>query len=295
MQDIDVIKAIDENEKFRFMIINSTDLVEEMRQIHNTSSTATAALGRLVTAVAMLGTDIKNENESLAIKIKGDGPAGLLIAESQSNGDIRAYIDHPEADVPNRLHDHKLDVGTLVGKKGILSFIRDFGTSEPYIGQTNLISGEIAEDIAGYYFNSEQTATVVSLGVLIVKDGSCKSAGGLFIQALPGCEESDLIKLEKCLDGFPGMSELFDSNDSEVDLLEKYFSILNLKILENKSIRYRCTCSQERVESALISLGKKQLNEILIEDQQAEIVCQYCNKKYQFTDADLKSFIEVNL
>lgn len=287
MKDIYVIKALDEKERFRFMLINSTDLVEEMRVTHNTSTTATAALGRLSTMAAIMGTDIKNDNETLSLKIKGDGPAGLLIAESDSKGNIRSYMDNATVDIPTRSHDNKLDVGAFIGKNGLLSVIRDFGTSEPYIGKTALVSGEVAEDMASYFFYSEQTPTIVSLGVLVDIDYSCKSAGGLFIQVLPGYTEADLVELEEAMKDFPAISTAFSENLSSEEILDKYFGSLNMKILEEKPVRYECNCSKEKVERAIISLGKEQITEIAENDHGAEIVCEFCNKKYHFTEEDL--------
>ncbi|MDO5649296.1 MAG: Hsp33 family molecular chaperone HslO [Gallicola sp.] len=289
MKDIYVVKALDEKERYRFMLINSTELVEEMRNIHNTTTTATAALGRLTTMAAIMGTDIKNIKETLALKIKGDGPAGILIAESDSEGNIRSYMDHPEIDIPSREIDNKLDVGSFVGKNGLLSVIRDFGTGEPYIGKTAIVSGEIAEDIASYFFYSEQTPTIVSLGVLVDVDYSCKSAGGLFIQVLPGYTEADLIELEEAMKGFPSISSVFEDGYDGKDVLNKYFSSLNMKILEEKPVRYQCSCSQEKVEKAIISLGKDQIEEIAKEDQGTEVVCEFCNMKYYFTEEELRS------
>ena len=289
MKDIYVVKALDEKERFRFMLVNSTSLVEEIRKIHNTTTTATAALGRLSTMAAIMGTDIKNKNETLALKIKGDGPAGLLIAECDSEGNIRSYMDHPEIDIPSRESDNKLDVGGFVGKNGLLSVIRDFGTAEPYIGKTAIVSGEIAEDIASYFFYSEQTPTIVSLGVLVDVDYSCISAGGLFIQVLPGYTESDLVELEEVMKDFPAVSSVFEKNEDAKDVLNKYFSSLNMKILEEKPVRYQCSCSKDKVEKVIISLGKDQIEEIAREDQGAEIVCEFCNKKYNFTEEDLRS------
>lgn len=289
MKDIYVVKALDEKERYRFMLINSTELVEEMRNIHNTTTTATAALGRLTTMAAIMGTDIKNINETLALKIKGDGPAGILIAESDSKGNIRSYMDHPEIDIPTRETDNKLNVGGFVGKNGLLSVIRDFGTAEPYIGKTAIVSGEIAEDIASYFFYSEQTPTIVSLGVLVDVDYSCKSAGGLFIQVVPGYTEADLVELEETMKDFPSVSSVFEGGCDGKDVLNKYFSSLNMKILEEKPVRYQCSCSQEKVEKAIISLGKDQIEEIAKEDQGTEVVCEFCNKKYYFTEQELRN------
>ena len=283
-----VIKAMDDKNRFRFNFINSTDLVEEMRKIHDTSTTASAALGRMLTMVAMMSSDIKNDKETVAIKIKGNGPAGLLITDGDAQGNVRAYMENPTIDIPSRKTDNKLDVGKFVGKEGLLSVVRDFGTTEPYIGKTRLVTGEIAEDMASYFFYSEQTPTVVSLGVLVDVDYSIKAAGGLFIQVLPGYEEQDLAELEEALKGLPPISSVIRDDLEGEEFLNQYFENLNLRILEEKKVRYQCSCSQERVNRAMISLGKDQLDEIIDEDHGAEIHCEFCNTKYQFSEEDLE-------
>lgn len=284
-------RAIDKNEKFRFIIINSTNLVEEMKEVHEPSPTAIAALGRMTTMAALLSSDLKNEKDKLNIRIKGNGPAGLLLTESNGKGHIKSYMDNPKADLPTR-EDGKLDVGGIVGNDGNLVVIRDYGIGEPYSGQTALVSGEIAEDFANYYYHSDQMPTVVSLGVLVDTDLTVKSAGGLFIQALPGYEEEDIIKLEKCLENFPQISSLFSEDMSYEEVFEKYFKDLDLRILEEEEVEYRCNCSREKMETALISLGKTELEDIIKEDHKAELSCHFCNKKYQFNEEELNELLK---
>ena len=180
-----IIRGVDSSGSFRFAVASSTEMVDEMASIHGTSATATAALGRLLTMAAILGTDMKSDQDALTLTVKGDGPAGMLTAVADTDGRVRGYVEHPFVDLPVR-PEGKLDVGGLVGKNGTLAIIRDFGLKEPYVGYSDLVSGEIAEDFANYFFTSEQTPTVVSLGVLVEVDLTCRAAGGLMIQALPG-------------------------------------------------------------------------------------------------------------
>jgi|SRR5699024_9832381 len=284
-------RAIDVNEKFRFLIIDSTNLIEEMNKIHSPAPTSIAALGRITTMAALLSSDLKNEKDKLNIRIKGNGPAGLLLSESNGLGHIKSYMDNPKADLPTRA-DGKLDVGGIVGHDGSLVVIRDYGIGEPYSGQTSLISGEIAEDFANYYYHSDQMPTVVSLGVLVDTDLSVKAAGGLFIQALPGYEDEDIDILENCLKNFPSISSLFAEKLSYEEIFEKYFKDLNIRILGTQEIEYKCNCSKEKMEKALISIGKKDLKEIIEEDHRAELVCHFCNSKYEFNEEELRELLK---
>ncbi len=285
---VQLYRYINEKETLSFFIINSTELVEEMRKIHETSTTATAALGRLSTMAALMGSEIKNEKEKIILKIKGDGPAGLLISEINKNGDIRSFIQNPHIDIPSVPNKPKLDVGGFVGHNGNLVVIRDFGFGEPYSGHTELVSGEIAEDFAKYFYTSHQLPTVVSLGVLVDVDYSVKSAGGLFIQALPNYDDEDLTLLEKCLKEFPPISSLFVDYDSPEEVIEKYFKEFNPKLLGIDSRQYKCSCNQDKIEKLIISLGEKESSEILEEEGKIEIKCSYCNKKYVFSEDEVK-------
>ncbi|MDL2311084.1 Hsp33 family molecular chaperone HslO [Peptostreptococcaceae bacterium OttesenSCG-928-C18] len=276
-------RAINKNETIRFLIINSTELVEKMRKTHNTSSTATAALGRMTTMSALLKADIKGEKEKIITKIEGGGPSGLLISEINSSGHIRSYIQNGDVDIPSINNNTKLNVGAFVGKNGSLVVTRDFGFGKPYNGYTKLVSGEIAEDFANYFYQSAQLPTVVNLGVLVDKDFSVKSSAGLFIQALPGYSDEDIDTLEECINNFPPISSIFSEQISEEEVLNKYFSKLGIKILGTEEVEYICSCNAESIEKALISIGEDEINEILEEDGHIEISCSYCNKKYNFS------------
>lgn len=285
-------RAINKNETIRFFIINSTEIIEEMRKTHNTSTTATAALGRLTTMSAIMGSDIKNEKEKIILKIKGDGPSGMLISEINSKGNIKSYIQNPQIDIPSIAENSKLDVGSFVGKNGALAVIRDFGFGEPYTGQTSLVSGEIAEDFANYFYQSDQLPTVVTLGVLVDTDYSVKSAGGIFIQALPGYTDEDIDMLEKCINNLPSVSSLFNQYKSPEEILNIFFKEMEVEVLEIEDRNYKCDCNRDRIENALLSIGEGELNKIIEEDHHIELTCSYCNKKYDFSEEEIKDLLE---
>lgn len=278
--------ATDSTESFRFIIVDSTDLVQSVRNIHNTSATASAALGRLSTMAAIMSHELKNESHNITLNLQGNGQGGMLISTVNGRGEVKSYVSHPEVDLPTK-SNKKLDVGSFVGNEGLLTVIKDFKLKEPYIGQTSLVSGEIAEDFSNYFYQSDQRPTVVALGVLVDTDLSIKSAGGLFIQALPGFDESLIDKLESDINKFPPISSLFVAHDDPFNILNQYFSDFDLKLLGKKEVQYLCDCNRDRVERSLISLGKQTLTELIEEDGKAELVCDFCNKKYNFSKEEL--------
>ncbi|MDU5273028.1 MAG: Hsp33 family molecular chaperone HslO [Finegoldia magna] len=278
--------ATDSTESFRFIIVDSTDLVQSVRNIHNTSATASAALGRLSTMAAIMSHELKNESHNITLNLQGNGQGGMLISTVNGRGEVKSYVSHPEVDLPTK-SNKKLDVGSFVGNEGLLTVIKDFKLKEPYIGQTSLVSGEIAEDFSNYFYQSDQRPTVVALGVVVDTDLSIKSAGGLFIQALPGFDESLIDKLESDINKFPPISSLFVAHDDPFDILNQYFSDFDLKLLGQKEVQYLCDCNRDRVERSLISLGKQTLTELIEEDGKAELVCDFCNKKYNFSKEEL--------
>lgn len=289
-----IIRGIDEKKSFRIFVASSTNLVEKARKIHNTSPTATAALGRSLTAALMMGITMKNDTDSLTFKIKGDGPIGNIITVANNNGEVKGYVDNPNADLPSRA-DGKLDVGGIVGKNGQLAVIRDLGLKDPYIGYSNLVSGEIAEDLVRYYFLSEQQPSAISLGVLVDKDISVKAAGGYMLQILPNAEEEDLDKIEKILNNAEPISTLIDKELSPEEIVEELFGEFNIEILEKKDIRFQCNCHREKIEKVLISLGRKELESIIEEDGQAEIICHFCNTKYNFSKKELIEIVNSSI
>ncbi len=278
--------ATDSSESFRFIVVDSTDLVQSVRDIHNTSATASAALGRLSTMAAIMSHELKNESHNITLNLQGNGQGGMLISTVNGRGEVKSYVSHPEVDLPTK-SNKKLDVGSFVGNEGLLTVIKDFKLKEPYIGQTSLVSGEIAEVFSNYFYQSDQRPTVVALGVLVDTDLSIKSAGGLFIQALPGFDESLIDKLESDINKFPPISSLFVTHDDPFDILNQYFSDFDLKLLGKKEVQYLCDCNRDRVERSLISLGKQTLTELIEEDGKAELVCDFCNKKYNFSIEEL--------
>ncbi|RKD32429.1 Hsp33 family molecular chaperone HslO [Thermohalobacter berrensis] len=286
-----VLRAIDKEKNIRIFIASTTNLVEDARKIHNTTSTATAALGRTLTAAAIMGLMLKGEKDKVSINIKGDGPAKSILAVANSKGKVKGYIANPYVDLPLR-KDGKLNVGMAVGKNGKISVIRDFGLKEPYIGQSNLVTGEIAEDLAQYFVYSEQQPSAVALGVLIDKDLSVKAAGGFILQVLPNIPEESLTKLEEKINNFKSISELINKGYKPEDILDDLLGDFDMEIKEKKEIKLECDCSRERLEEALISVGEEELTKILEEDGKAEVVCHFCNTKYQFDKQDLIKLIE---
>lgn len=286
-----IIRAIDKKKTFRIFMVKSTETVETARLHHDTSPTASAALGRTLTAGLMMGCMMKNEKDRLTININGGGPLGTILAVADNQGHVKGYIEHPSVDLP--LKDNgKLDVGRAVGTDGKMTVITDIGMKEPYVGSTDLVTGEIGEDIAAYYWVSEQQQSAVALGVLVDRDYRIKSAGGFIVQPLPFIEEEDLVKLENALGGMKSVSEYFDNDDDVEDIARRIFSDFDIEVTDKIPASFRCDCSEERMEAALISLGKKDLEEIIREDEKIETVCHFCNKKYLFEGEKLERLLD---
>ena len=271
----------------RVMLCETTETVQACADIHETTPVCTAALGRLLTGTCMLGIMMKGEDESVTVQIKGNGPIGGLVAVAD-HGDVRACCDHPGTDLPPR-EDGKLDVGGAVGHQGRMSVIKDLGMRKQYIGQSELVNGEIAMDFANYFAVSEQQPSLVALGVL-VGGGCVLKAGGLLIQPMPGCPEEIIDQLELRSPMFADISQEMTFAPIE-QLCEDWFRGMEPRILERTPIRYRCTCGRERMERALISLGAKELSSLIEEDQGAELVCHFCRKKYNFSTEELKGLL----
>ena len=276
-----LIRGMDQEGRIRIYVAKSTNLVESARLTHNTSPTASAALGRTLTAGIIMGSMMKNDSDVFTLKISGDGPAGTIYVVAKNNGIIKGYIDNPMADVASR-PDGKLDVGALVGKNGTITTIMDLGLKEPYIGQSNLVSGEIAEDLANFYAYSEQQPSVVSLGVLVDKDISVRAAGGYIIQLLPGVTDEDITKLENVLAKIEPVSTMIDKDMTPEEIMESILGDFNMQVLDKMDIEYKCDCTRDRIEKVLISIGKKEIQDIIEEDEKAEIVCHFCNTKHRF-------------
>ena len=271
----------------RVMLCETTHTVQRCADIHETTPVCTAALGRLMTGTLMLGIMMKGEDESVTVTVKGDGPIGSLVAVAD-HGYVRACADHPQLELPLR-EDGKLDVGTAVGHTGRMSVIKDLGLKKNYIGQSELVSGEIAMDFANYFTVSEQQPSLVALGVL-VNGSAVLKAGGLLIQPLPGCLDEIIDQLELRSPMFADISREMTFASIE-QLCEDWFRGMDPRILERTTLGYRCTCSRERMEKALISLGRKDLQSLIDEDQGAELVCHFCRSKYTFTTDELTALM----
>lgn len=265
----------------------TTELVNEAHRIHNTSATASAALGRLLTGAAIMGAQLKSESDSVTLQINGEGPLGIMIAVTDSSSRVRGYAANPQADLPLNAAG-KLDVGGAVGP-GFLSVVRDLGLKEPYIGRTPLVSGEIAKDMTYYFAKSEQVPTAVALGVLVDTDLTIKAAGGYMIQLMPEATEETAERLTQIIENAPSVTEMITSGMSAEDIAFSITSGFDM-LIENNAVHpeYRCKCSRERMERALISIGKQELEDIIKEQGEAEMSCQFCDKKYHFDKSELE-------
>ena len=285
-----IIKALAHNGKISITCANTTNLVEEARKIHDLSPVATAAFGRLLTIASIMGNEMKNQNDKMTIQIKGNGPIGTMLVTANNIPQVKGYVGDAHVDLP--LNEFgKLDVGEAVGHEGFINVIKDIGLKEPYIGVSPLVSGEIAEDFANYFVNSEQRQAAVALGVLVDRNG-VKSAGGYLITPMPDATEEEISKVEQAIFKAGAISKMLDENLSLEDIAKKVTGDENIEILEdNITPEYKCDCSKEHMKDALISIGKKDLEEILKEDGKAELICQFCNKKYTFTKEELEEMI----
>ena len=267
--------------------ISSRGIVERARQIHKTLPVATAALGRALSGCSLMGNALKGNGASLTLQIKGGGPLGTVLAVSDPEGNVRGYVVNPAVDLPLR-PDGKLDVGAAVGSEGTLTVIKDLNMKEPYVGTVDLLGGEIAEDIAAYFVESEQIPTACGLGVLVDRDQSVKAAGGYLIQLMPGADEDTICKVEGGIMAAPSVSAQLSEDDDPEHLLRTVMSDFDLKILDSTPVEYRCYCSRDRVERALISLGRDELEAILRDQGGCQMTCQFCDAVYDFTAADLE-------
>lgn len=286
-----LIRGMDREGRIRVFIAKTTDLVEEARRVHNTSPTATAALGRSLTAGVIMGAMMKNDKDLLTLKISGGGPVGKILIVVNNNGQVKGDIDFPMADVPSRA-DGKLDVGALVGTDGSVTVIMDLGLKDPFVGQTSIVTGEIAEDIANYYVSSEQVPSAVSLGVLVDRDISCIAAGGFIVQILGGLSDDEITFIEESLADIPPISTLINSGITPEEIMEKLLGKFHMEILDRLDLEYHCDCSREKIEKVILSLGEKEISDIIEEDEKAEVVCHFCNTKYQFDKEELSELLE---
>ena len=285
MQD-KIVKATAKNDMVRIIAGITTNLVNEGTKIHDTTPVASAALGRMLTAGALIGSTLKSSKEVTTLKINGGGEINGITVTAHNDCSVKGVVGNPYVDRPLN-EKGKLDVGGAVGTNGMLYVIEDLGLKDPYVGQVKIQTGEIAEDFAYYFTVSEQTPSAVSLGVLVDKDLSIKAAGGFIVQMLPGADEllADVITYR--LQEIPSITTLINEGKTIEEILEFIFEGMDLKILEDIEPQYKCDCSRERVEKALISIGKDDLQELYDEGKSEEIVCNFCNKKYEFTHENI--------
>ena len=284
-----IVRATAADGQIRAFAANTKDVVETARKDHNTSPVATAALGRLLTGGAMMGIMMKGDKDVLTLQIKCSGPIGGLTVTSDSKGRVKGYVNHPEVMLPANAQG-KLDVGGALGL-GVLSVIKDLGLKEPYVGQTELKTGEIGDDLTYYFASSEQVPSAVGLGVLMEKDNTVRQAGGFIVQLMPFAEESTIAKLEENVQKITSVTNLLEEGHTPESLLEKVLEGFDMEINEKVPTEFYCNCSRERVEKALISIGRKELNEMIQEGKSIEMNCHFCNKNYEFTVEELKEIL----
>ncbi len=286
-----IVRVIAKNAPVKAMAISARDTVERARAIHGCWPVAAAALGRLLMAASMMGASMKEENASVTLRVKGEGPLGSLTAVSDSGGNVRGYVHNPAVDVPRKAKG-KLDVGAAVGGDGDLTVIRDLGLKEPYVGSVQLVGGEIAEDIAAYFVESEQVPTACALGVLIAPDQTVQAAGGYLIQLLPGADDAVISAVERGVAKLGAVSARLDGGMNPLNLLQEALGEFELDVLETAPVEYRCYCSRERVSRALISMGKDELTSLIREQGGAELTCQFCDKVYRFGREELEALLD---
>lgn len=285
------IRMIDKAGHVKAIAVTAKELVEEARTIHKTTPLATAALGRALMAASMMGSQLKEEQGAVTLTIKGGGPLGTVMAVSDCNGWVRGYVGDPTVELALKAPG-KLDVGAGVGKDGTLTLIKDIGLKEPYVGTVPLVSGEIAEDVTSYFAVSEQIPTACALGVLVDTDCSVRKAGGYLIQLLPGATEADIDCIEAGIAALGPITAALDSGLSEEEVLRQALSGFELEVLERGEIKYHCYCSRHRMERALVSMGAKDLRELIEDQGEAELTCQFCDKAYRFTRSELEAILQ---
>lgn len=282
-----IVRAISENGGIVCIAIDSTSIAAKAEELHKTSAPVTAAVGRLLTAASMMGAVLKGEEDSITVRLAGDGPAGSIIAVSDSQGNPRVYVQNPVVNLPLNQYG-KLDVKGVVGTSGYLQVIKDTGFKDPYMGQVPIVSGEIAEDITSYYAVSEQIPTVCGLGVLVNPDLTVQAAGGYIVQLLPGATDAEIDQLEKNVKQMPAISKMIAEGATPVAVCNKVLTGFAPNILDISEVEYRCNCSKERVERALISVGREELAQMASEQEVTEVACHFCNKKYCFNSEELR-------
>ena len=285
-----LVRMISTDATLTAMAADTTDIVSEMQKIHNTSKVCSAALGRTLTAASLIGSSLKGKDDTVTVRFNGNGKAGSVIAVSDSDGNVRGCISEPRVELPLNSKG-KLDVASAIGTDGFLTVIKDLGLKEPYIGQVPIVSGEVAEDITSYFAISEQIPTVCGLGVLVdPKTEEIICSGGFIIQLLPYAGEEVISKLEKCIEKIEPVTTMLVKGMTPEEICRTVLDGFELEVLDDASPVYRCNCSRQRVEAALISTGEQALRE-MAQDEKTEVTCHFCNKKYVFTPEQILSLI----
>lgn len=285
-----IVRATAGDGSIRAFAATTRGLVQKAREIHHTSPVASAALGRLLTAAAMMGSMLKGDKGLVTLQIRGDGPLQGIVVSGDCCGRVKGYVFNPNVELPDK-YPGKLDVGGAIGA-GYLDVIKDIGMREPYAGRIELVTGEIAEDLTYYFAQSEQTPSAVGLGVLVETDTSVRRAGGFMIQLLPGADEGMVSRLEEKLRHVPYVTDLLDAGKTPEEILELLLGDMGLRILDRLPASFSCNCDRQRVEKALISIGREELEKIIEEDGKANLHCHFCAKEYDFTKSDLLCLLE---
>ena len=286
-----IVNAITSNGAIRVVAADTTELCNRAQEIHKMSPTAAAALGRTLTAAAIMGSMLKSADDSLTIQLNGGGPIGKVVAVGDGNAKVKGYVGNPLVDLPLN-EKGKLDVGGAIGRDGMLGIIRDLGLKEPYVGQVPLVNGEVAEDLTQYYATSEQLPTAVALGVLVDVDYTIKAAGGFILQVLPGAYDEDIDNVERTVQSISSVTEMLSNGKKPEDIVEQLLSDYEIEYFDNVPTKYECDCSRDRTDRALISLGKDELTKIIEEDGKAEITCHFCDNIYKYTKEELEQLLE---
>lgn len=284
-----IVRATAGDGQIRAFAATTKELVEEARARHNTSPVATAALGRLLTAGAIMGSMMKNDSDVLTLQIKADGPLAGITVTADANGNVKGYVENPDVILPPK--NGKLDVGGAVGI-GLLNVIKDMGLKEPYVGQTILVTSEIAEDLTYYFANSEQVPSSVGLGVLMNKDNTVRCAGGFIVQVMPFITDEVLNKLEDNIKKISSVTSMLDGGDTPEHMLGHVLDGLDMVVTDTLETKFECNCSHERIEKAIISVGKKDIQEMIDAGEEVEVKCHFCNTAYKFTVEELRDILK---
>lgn len=286
-----IVRYITDDGSAFIIAADTTDMVSKAEQIHKTSAVTTAALGRLITSASMMGDMLKGKDDSITLRINGGGPAGSMIAVSDSCGNARGYVENPVVEIPLNSAG-KLDVKGAVGTNGYIYVLKDIGLKEPYVGNTQIVSGEIAEDITNYFAVSEQTPSVCALGVLVNPDLTVACAGGFIIQLLPGCPEEIISKIEYAVKDIESVTQMLSKGMTPDDIAKRAMKNIDIQKLDESTVEYKCNCSKEKVEAAIISTGRESLEEMANSDKNTTVECHFCDKVYTFTPQEIKKLIQ---